>query len=795
ASPAEVVEGKLRVEATVLEIWPKSGTGASAPKQGGSGGAQGQDEAGGGQGSEAAGGAQGQGAASGGQSQEETGGAQGVEEAGGGQGNEAAGSAQGQDGAGGRLLLSVEMPNAADGEAGTAAEKALFRYGNIVALSGAFAKPAAQQNEFLFDYQRYLYARNLSALFYADYAGASVEKEAGPFSVIGAGIAVRDRIEAILYGALPARDAALITAILLGKKDGVDDADRQNFMDAGILHIMSVSGLHVAMLGGMVLALFRKAGLGINRARLASLCAVAAFVFIAGFSASVVRAALAFGIAVAAKLAKRDFDSLNAIGASMCVLLAANPMLVFNAGFELSFAATLSIILLARKIEGGISRLPAPKWAKSAFAATAAAQLGVFPVQAMLFNSFQPFSIVANIAVSPLIGAVMAAGWAVSIFGAVSAAAAAYPAYALICIMAPLRKIPEWIAAAPFSAISVGTPGKLFFAAYYALLALVFFGRRHRRAQAGLAGAALLAAALAFEVWPGVGLGAADAMEISFLDVGNANAAYINVAGKYDIVVDAGGKAEYLAEAGDIESESRLYEYLLGRGARKIDLAVVTHGDSDHMQGFWKLLSEMEVRQLLVSGTEDENLSELVEFARQKGVGVIECRAGGVLSVGGLATIEVKSPDAASERGGLSLNERSLVARFVFGEFRALFCGDIGFKAEERMLLGDGDISAQLISVPHHGSRYSSGEGFLDAVGAGAAVFGVGRNSYGHPSDEAVERYRASGARILRTDRDGMVTIRAGRDGSMEIKCYNDSSNSYAWQRRQGGSGGGGERK
>jgi competence protein ComEC len=302
-----------------------------------------------------------------------------------------------------------------------------------------------------------------------------------------------------------------------------------------------------------------------------------------------------------------------------------------------------------------------------------------------------------------------------------------------------------------------------------------------RRSAAALA--ALLAVCAAFA--PRHGIGAPPAIEIVYLDVGNANAAYINIEGKYDIVVDAGGKAEYLIDEDGAASESRLYEYLLGRGVRKIDLAVATHGDSDHMQGFWKLLSEMDVGKMLVSGTEDENLGELLAFARQKNVEIIECSSGGALSVGSSARIEVKSPDALPGQAGLSLNERSLVVRVVFGEFKALFCGDIGFKAEERILRSGADVDAQIISVPHHGSRYSSGDAFLGAVGAGAAVFGVGKNSYGHPSADAVKRYRDSGAQILRTDSDGMITVRGGRDGNMEIKCYNDEANGYMWQAPQ----------
>jgi competence protein ComEC len=363
---------------------------------------------------------------------------------------------------------------------------------------------------------------------------------------------------------------------------------------------------------------------------------------------------------------------------------------------------------------------------------------------------------------------------------------------------------------------------------YYLLLALAFraiplrglisqarglaFAGWRRPAAAAVAAAAVLCAALF--VWA---RHLAPCVEIVFLDVGNANAAYINVGGKYSIAVDAGGKASFQTSGDAASEEKRLYEYLLGRGVRKLDLAIATHGDSDHSEGFWRLLADMPVDRMLISGTDDAEIDEIAAFARSKNVEIIECRSGDALALGDMARIEVVSPyperagagslqlggtaafsaaaggsgqsgapgtsDGGAAGGALSLNERSLVVRLVYGDMKALFCGDIGNVTEGRLASDGADISAQVISVPHHGSRFSSTEPFLKAVAPKAAVFGVGKNNYGHPSPEAIGRYLDIGAEVFRTDLDGMATICGGRDGKFSVKCYNDDENAYAWQR------------
>jgi beta-lactamase superfamily II metal-dependent hydrolase len=171
------------------------------------------------------------------------------------------------------------------------------------------------------------------------------------------------------------------------------------------------------------------------------------------------------------------------------------------------------------------------------------------------------------------------------------------------------------------------------------------------------------------------------------------------------------------------------------------------------------------------------------------GAEIIRSGTGDVVSLGSYAAVETVWPfhpdsAAAPSIAPMSVNDNSLVTRLVFGDTRALFCGDIGNSAEDEILVHiGGGLNSQIMSVPHHGSRYSSGSGFIGAVSPKTAVAEVGKNNYGHPSPEIIKRYAESGAGFFRTDSDGMIKILCSRDGSYKISDFNGYDNMLAWRR------------
>jgi len=508
-------------------------------------------------------------------------------------------------------------------------------------------------------------------------------------------------------------------------------------------------------------------------------------------------------------------------------------MQAFGTGFILSFSAVLSICLLTpyirtdrlaalRTRKGGVKYVGAPRAAAGTLNASLAVCAGCFPVQAAFFYEFSTVSVLSNVLCSPLVVCTLASGAVTAISGLAADVLAVVPALFALNFIWLIERVAELAAAIPFSILRTGGLGPFFFAVYYSCLAGCVYVVKWRgpRAEDGKGritcikykrpALAFLSMSLIFFIISSIPFspfftGARPGeMEAVFLDVGNSNAAYINIGGRYHVIVDAGGPSGYAVNkgtdgnvggtaaaggVGGMAVENRLRDYLTGRGVGAVDLAVATHGDSDHIQGFWSIFDAIPVRRLMIPYNADGRLVELAGYAEGLGTQVVKCGAGDTVLLGETTVINTLWPaygDTVSEtEEAAPSNDACLVTLFSNGGSKALFCGDIG-RDEEYLIMryaGEGALDADIMSVPHHGSKYSSGDDFLRAVSPAAAIAGVGRNLYGHPSPEAMERYAGVGAEFLRTDRDGMVTVRFAADGSFQIKRYADAANAYAWQK------------
>ena len=250
---------------------------------------------------------------------------------------------------------------------------------------------------------------------------------------------------------------------------------------------------------------------------------------------------------------------------------------------------------------------------------------------------------------------------------------------------------------------------------------------------------------------------------MTVLDVGQGDAIFAALPGGRTMLVDGGGLAgsEWIGgyRSGFDVGEEVVSPYLWSRGLKSLDVVAVTHADHDHIDGLYAVLENFRVGELWI-GCDDPRpaFERLVAEARSRGVPVLHQARGDTAAFSGGASTEVLWPRGATP-DEKSPNDDSLVIRLSDGRVRFLLTGDIGERAE-RELVSDGDpLAADFLKVPHHGSKSSSTEDFLAAVGPRVAVASMGEgNPFGHPSESVVERYENAGVRFLRTDRDGAVT-------------------------------------
>jgi len=243
--------------------------------------------------------------------------------------------------------------------------------------------------------------------------------------------------------------------------------------------------------------------------------------------------------------------------------------------------------------------------------------------------------------------------------------------------------------------------------------------------------------------------------EVDFLNVGQGDSQLVRLGG-VNILIDAGRDDKAVMELGKILP---FYD-------KKIDVLFITHPEEDHAQGVFNLLNKYKVGLAVLNGEKEKLYFPLVSAFEKNNISYLNLARGDKVSYAS-STIDVLWPEDLKEETKKATNESSLVLKVDLGDFKALLTGDIPEKIEN-ILSSVGDLRADVLKVAHHGSKYSSSEDFLKEVGPKLSVIEVGKNSYGHPTKEVLERLKDVASNILRTDIDG--TVRVGfEEGKLRV--------------------------
>ena len=660
-------------------------------------------------------------------------------------------------------------------------------YGERVAASGALEPPRGPRRPGGFDEAAHLARQSVYLVM-----------ESGPVRRMGPGqldpirraaVATRLRLEAVLYRAIPEREAALMAGLLFGSRTRLPDDIVGAFREAGVFHLLAVSGGNVAMVVMPLLWLLYRAGLGRTAAAAAALPAVAFFVFLTGAGPSVLRAGLMAALVLAGDILGRERNALNTLGAAAALLLIARPGLLFDLGFQLSVGATLGILLLAGPIRGWLAPrlarlLPrrVSEWLSAGLAATLAAQALVEPLSLYAFGAFSPVAPVANLVVVLFVAWLVPLGLAGVLLGLLAPPAAWLLGPVWRVALAGLVYTVKALASLPLAHVAVDRVSPGWVVAWYAALVLVaspaarrvtgeacarLRDRLRRASAAALPGAllALLAATGAGLSWRLALAAPPDQLEVVVLDVGQGDAILVRAPGGHAALIDA-GPAYVPASGGEPfdAGEEIVVPYLRRAGVRRLDLLVLTHPDVDHVGGAAAVLRAVPVGQVLAGTTtaEEAHHRAALKAAAERGVPVRVVREGEVLRLGPEVTVQVLGPPAAPITGSRSDDNANCVAlRVVYRQVAFLLACDLEAVAEERLADRGHAIRADVLKVSHHGSRYSTTERFLETVRPRYAVISAGSgNPFGHPHADVIDRLRRAGAEVWRTDRHGTVTVR-----------------------------------
>ncbi len=636
-----------------------------------------------------------------------------------------------------------------------------FRYGDRLQLNGRLATPPDLPG---FDYREYLARKGIVSL--SSYASIQRLESGGGSDVLRRINSTRSSLASSLERSMPEPEAALAKGILLGLRSSIPRDLSDDFNRSGISHLVAISGYNVMLIAG-----FSVASLAwlIGR-RWAIGCSIFLIVFYAvlvGASPSVLRATIMAIVVLSASLAGRPRESLNALILTAAVLTFWQPQIVHDVAFQLSFAATLSIILLARPLqeilEFQMRRLmpEAPAHLLSEhLAVTIAASLAVMPIIASAFDRISPIALATNLLIVPVFPVVLGASGLTALAGVLDSGLGRLVGEVAYLPLAYMVEVGRLGAMLPGAAVPVtGLGSKEALLAYVGIFGVgVAFLRLRRPVAEPLGGARLAAvpvatlgiAILAVAVWWSALEPDDSRLRVTILEVGQGDAILLETPAGHRILVDGGRSgSRLLQELGEV----------LPANDRRIDVVLLTHPQDDHLIGLISVVERFKVGQAISGSMEGETAAYVAwrDALEQMNVPLIISSAGQRADLGGGVYLEVLGPSEKGVSGGADVvNENSLILRLVYGQISFLLTGDVAQAGEEALLNSLGDLHATVLKVAHHGSDGSSSREFIAAVDPYIAVISVGAgNPFGHPSPTT--RLRLAGVPVLRTDKNGRV--------------------------------------
>jgi competence protein ComEC len=656
-----------------------------------------------------------------------------------------------------RARLTVPAPE--DGRAPA------WRPGDRIEVTARTGPPRSFRNPGGFDYAAYLRARGIG-LTGAIKSARLLRVLPGPRARI-AGLFPRAR-QAIVDSLRRAsagddETASFLAAILVGERHDLAPGLERALRRAGVYHIIALSGLNVALVALLVSAALRLAGAPPAARRAIEALTVALYWGIARPGGSISRAALMALIYVGGAACGRRVSGVGAAGAAAIGILVLAPDWWRDAGFQLSFAAALAILLLlpalrdattSRRTRSSSGAVLLDRLLLDPLRVSAAALLGTALLGARHFHALTPAALPANLFAVPLSGAILVQAVAIAGLEPLLPATARGLAWVAAGLVRSLEALSIAAASAPGASVFVLPPPAIVVAAGSAAAAVVGLARRGRAARA--AGAAALALAALVVLMRGRAGAPAAGFEIVSLDVGQGDATLVRLPGGQSLLVDAGGLARSRLDVGD----RVVAPALRSLGLLRLDLLAITHADRDHVGGAASVLEQMRPRAVWLGRMPagDRDVEAVERAAASLGIPVVLPRRGVRLELGG-CRLEVLNPGVGV--AGPAANDDSLVLRVTCGERSALLTGDLESPLEGVLLREGRPLSADLLKVGHHGSRGSTSAPFLAAVAPAVAVISVGAvNPWGHPHGEVIERLTAAGATVYRTDRDGAVLFR-----------------------------------
>jgi competence protein ComEC len=657
-----------------------------------------------------------------------------------------------------------------------------WQYGDVLHLALRLRAPRNFHTPGSFDYEGYLARQEiyLSAFLWDD---SRVTRTGEHGNWIRARIEQARRAISVFFDThLDKRTAAVLRALIIGDEGAIAKDVRTAFSRAGVAHVLSISGLHIGLVAATAYAAWwwllgrsRTLLLTCTMPKLAAVLSippVLLYASLAGGNVATWRSVIMVLVYLLAILCDRQQEVYRSLALAGLLISLLWPGAVLDISFQLSFLSVLSILLGMERFtrwwtqwsERQLLNLRPRReriwrWGATYVAVSVCALLGTAPATAAHFNQITVAGLFANLLVVPLLGSLsviiglVAAGLVFVHSGLASLTLTCAGLVTRIGVWLVMR-LGTW----PYAALTVVTPTLLELILLYGVLGCLLLQsaiRNPHSAMYYLLPTLILALSLDVAFWTWHRYFHHD-LRVTFLDVGQGDAAVVELPGSQVMVIDGGGFASEDFDVG----EAILAPFLWSRKIGRVDFLVMSHPQLDHYGGLIFLTNRFSPRELWMNGEQGQGewFARLLTALQRTGVtSRILCRETPEMQ---LSQVRIKILHPPCHPAGLDTNNASLVLRLTHGEIDLLFTGDIEAAGESTVLSSNVPLASDILKVPHHGSRTSSGKAFVAAVAPHVAVASLGdHNRFAFPAPEVVQRYALQGSQFLRTDEAGAITV------------------------------------
>jgi len=641
-----------------------------------------------------------------------------------------------------------------------------IKVGERITFNGILEEPKKNTNPKMFNYKLHLLSHKIhTTSIIKDYSILKIESQELPW-YLRVKLMFMEKVDKTFDDYLSIENSLLMKSIVLGDYSYLDGNIAEKYRELGLSHIMAISGLHIGIISMFLIRLMGYAGLDRRINYSITILVIWIYGYFVDFPPSVIRSNIMFTILFCSKITAEKFDSINTLLFSMFVVLIWNPFWLFNIGFQLSFMVTLSIIILTPAIKNKF--YPYKNSIINSLSGIIAAQLGSLPIIAYYFNTISLVSIFANLVVVPVLSLCLILSFLLIFLSVISEVLASSLGIILNFLLYIQNIVTDFIQSLPFVSMKVVSPKFINILLYYFIILCIFniidLYRVNREVKK-----IIVYYLVIFVVGTSFIHLSDDTLAVNFVDVGQGDCILIEKDNRA-FLVDTGGSFFNDSSIG----KNIVLPYLMKKGIFKIDGMFISHFHLDHCESLLYLMEHLKIEEIYISYEEENNslYNDILMKGREQDIPIVKLLVGDKYYVDKNTYFEVISPDnLVIEKEKLNENNKSMVLMLNSHNQRVLFTGDI--EEEVEMYLSNKiDYTIDFLKVPHHGSDTSSSSIFIDRVKPKYAFIQVGKNNFGHPSEEVLKNYKDRGIIVYRNDLYGHIEVLINKDDYL-INPYN----------------------